>query len=127
MGTFTVSVQIGDLGGRQFTEVEALVDTGTTYTTLPINIVAQLGIEEHGVRRFELADNRIVEYPVGYARIQVEGQDTITQVVFAPENTTPLLGATTLQLLSLGVDPVNHRLIPVPALMKRIAICTEGS
>ena len=118
MGTFTVPIQIGDLAGTQFIEVEALVDTGTTYTMLPMNIIAQIGIEEHGVRKFELADNRIVEYPVGYAQIRLEGQETLTQVVFAPEATSPLIGATTLQLLSLGVDPVNHRLIPIPALMK---------
>lgn len=118
MGVFTVPVQIGDLAGAQFIEVEALVDTGSTYSTLPINIMSQIGIEQHGVRRFELADNRIVEYPVGYAQIRLEGQETIIQVVFAPEDTAPVIGATTLQLLSLGVDPVNHRLIPIPALMK---------
>lgn len=112
MGTFTVPLQIGDIDGRQFIEVEALVYTGTTYTTLPMNIIVQIGIEEHGARRFELADNRIVEHPVGYAQIRLEGQDTIIQVVFAPEGTPPLIGATTLQLLCLGVDPVNHRLFP---------------
>ncbi len=118
MGVFTVPVRIGDLTGTQFIELEALVDTGSTYSTLPINIVSQIGIEQHGVRRFELADNRIVEYPVGYAQIRLEEQETLTQVVFTPEATSPLIGATTIQLLSLGVGPVNHRLIPIPALMK---------
>ena len=118
MGTFTVPIQIGDLAGTQFIEVEALVDTGTTYTTLPVNIVAQIGIEQHGVRRFELADNRIVEYPVGEARIRLLEDELVVLIVFASPDTVPLLGATALQLFSLGVDPVNHRLIPVPALMK---------
>ena len=52
MGTVKVPMQIGDIDGRQFIGVEALVYTGTTYTTLPMNIIVQVGIEEHGVRRF---------------------------------------------------------------------------
>ena len=93
-------------------------EASTTYTKLPMNIVAQIGIEQHGVRRFELADNRIVEYPVGEARMRLLEDELVVLIVFAPDDTAPLLGATALQLFGLGVDPVNHRLIPVPALMK---------
>jgi len=35
MGTFTVPLQVGDLAGQQFIDVEALVDTGATYTSIP--------------------------------------------------------------------------------------------
>ena len=63
MGIFTVPMQIADIHGRQFIEVEAVIYTGTTYTTLPMNIIFQIGIKEQSVRRFELADNRIVGYP----------------------------------------------------------------
>jgi len=117
MGTFTVPIQIGNLAGAQFTEVTALVDTGTTYAALPGSILTGLGVEQEGYRRFELADNRIVEYPVGHARIRLEGQELIVLVVFAPEDTDPLLGATVLELFSLAVDPVHQQLIPVPALL----------
>jgi hypothetical protein len=41
-----------------------------------------------------------------------------TQAVFGPEEVTPLLGATTLGILHLGVDPVEQRLIPVTGLLK---------
>ena len=118
MGTFTHPIHIGNLSGGEFVEVEALVDTGTTYTSLPAGVLNRLGVEPEGSRRFELADNRIVEYPIGYVRVQLNGSEAIVLVVFAPEETDPLLGATALELFSLGVDPVNQRLIPVPALMK---------
>ena len=117
MGTFTVPIQIGSLAGRRFVDVTALVDTGTTYAALPGSFLTQLGVEQEGYRRFELADNRVVEYAVGYARVRVDGNETVAQVVFAPEDTSPLLGATTLENLSLAVDPVHQRLIPVPALL----------
>jgi hypothetical protein len=42
----------------------------------------------------------------------------VVLVVFAPEGTSPLLGATALENLSLGVDPVQQRLVPVNALLK---------
>ena len=118
MGTFTVSLQVGDLAGQQFVDVEALVDTGATYTSIPENILAHLGIEPRESRPFELADDRIVEYPVGYASIRLEEKEIIALVVFAPEGTASLLGATTLETAGLALDPIHRRLIPVPALLK---------
>ncbi len=118
MGTFTVEVQVSDLSGRGSVEVDALVDTGATYTALPINLMAQFGVEQEDVRQFELADNQIVDYPVGQARIRIDGTELIVLVVFSPENTAPLLGATTLEIFGLGVDPVGQNLVPVTALLK---------
>lgn len=118
MGTFTLPVQIGDLAGRRFVEVTALVDTGSTYTVVPRNVLSELGVAQEGDRRFELADNRIVEYPIGQARIRLEGQELVVLVVFASDDADTLLGATALEIFALGVDPVNRRLVPVPALLK---------
>jgi len=117
MGTFTVPIQIGNLAGGQFIDITALVDTGTTYTTLSGSLLTRLGVVQEGYRRFELADNRVVEYPIGYARLRLNGNETIALVVFAPEDTSPLIGATTLENLGLAVDPVHQQLIPVPALL----------
>ena len=118
MGTFTVSIQVGDLAGQHFVDMEALVDTGSTYTVLPKEVLDQLGIEQEGHRSFELGDDRIVEYPIGYARMRLDGGQTIVLVVFGPEGSDPLLGATALEHLSLAVDPIHHRLVAVPALLK---------
>ncbi len=118
MGTFTVPIQIGDLSGQRFVDMEALVDTGATYTSIPETTLAQLGIEIRETRSFELADERIVEYPVGYASIRLEEREIIAMVVFAAEDTAPLLGATTLETAGFAVDLVHQRLIPVPALLK---------
>ena len=118
MGTFTVSIQVGDLAGQQFADVEALVDTGATYTVLPKDILDRLGIEGEGERRFELGDDRIVGYPIGYAAIRLEEREIIALVVFAPSGTAPSLGATTLETAGLAVDPIHQRLVPVPALLK---------
>ena len=118
MGTFTVSIQVSNLAGQQFVDVEALVDTGATYTVLPRELLDQLGIKQEGQRSFELADDRVVEYPIGYARMRLDEDKTIVLVAFGPEGSSSLLGATALEHLSLAVDPIHQRLVPVPALLK---------
>ena len=118
MGPFTVPLQVGDLAGQQFIAVEAVVDTGATYTSIPENTLNQLNIEIRESRSFELADNRVVEYPVGYSSIRLEEREIIALVVFAPQGTDALLGAATLETASLAVDPIHQRLVPVPALLK---------
>lgn len=118
MGTFSVPIQIGDLESRQYVDVEALVDTGATYTSVPEDTLAQLDIGVRETRSFELADDRLVEYPVGYANIRIDGHEIIALVVFAPRGTTPLLGATALETAGLAVDPIHRRLVPVTALLK---------
>ena len=118
VGTFTVVLQVSDLEGRQTIEIEALVDTGATYTVLPNDVLARLGVEKEETRSFELADNQIVEYPVGQARIGLDGRELIVLVVFAPQDSTPLLGATTLETFGLGVAPVGQKLVPITALLK---------
>ena len=118
MGTFSVPIQVGDLSGQQFVEVETLVDTGASDTTLPENMLTQLGVQPMARRSFRLADERLVEYPVGQARVWLDGDEFIVLVVFAPEGIVPLLGATTLETFSLGVDPKGQRLVPVPGLLK---------
>ena len=117
MGTFNVAIQLGDLARDRFIDMDALVDTGSTYTVLPMDVLDQLGIEKEGQRSFELGDDRLVEYPIGYARMRLNGDETIVLVVFGPEGIDPLLGATALENFSLAVDPVHQRLISTPALL----------
>lgn len=120
MGTFSVEIQIGNQETGEFLQLEALVDTGATYTLLPSETLNRLGIKTVDQRDFELADQRSVKYDVGEARLRLNGSELTVLVVFAPEGTSPLLGATALELFGLGVDPVNQRLIPVPALLKSL-------
>ena len=44
MGTFTVPLGVADLQGQRFIELEALVDTGVIYTSIPEDVLEQLGV-----------------------------------------------------------------------------------
>lgn len=122
MATFSVPLEVGNGAGGEFVAVEALVDTGATYTVLPKDLLARLDIEPVGRRTFQLADERVVEYNVGEVRLRLEGSELTVLVVFAPVGTGPLLGATALEVFGLAADPVNQRLLPVPALLKRVVL-----
>lgn len=121
MGTFSVSIQVGGPSGDQFVQFEALVDTGSSDTVLPRDILERLGITPVDRFAYSLADETIVEYDVGEARVRLDGRERTTQVVFGPVGVTPLLGATTLQLFHLGVDPLQEELVPVTGLLKPLS------
>lgn len=115
MGTFAVALGIADPQGRRYEEVEAMVDSGAAYTVLPASILEGLGVEPHETRGFVLADGHRVERGFGQTWIRLDGKECVSPVVFWDEGSMPLLGAVTLEILGLAVDPVNRRLVPVDA------------
>ena len=121
MGTFHVDVEIGDPEGRRYEPVEALVDTGSTYTSVPRPLLEALGIVPHSRAWFRLADGHHVERAIGYASIKIGGSTAITIVVFADADSPILLGAYALEGLLLAPDPVGRRLIPMPGLLMPLA------
>ena len=118
MGTFSVTIEVGDLAGQQFSELEALADTGATTTVIPASVLRGLGIRPTEKQVFEYADGREVELDMAPATMRVEGKETITWVIFGEEGAGALLGAYTLEGVFLGVDPYNQRLIPVHGVLK---------
>lgn len=118
MGSFRISIEIGDPQGQRFEPMEALVDTGATYTWVPASLLSALGIEAEEARDFILADGRRVPYGIATALIRIDSRVKPTQVVFGEEDTEPLLGVVTLEEFGLGVDAVNERLVPTPGLLK---------
>ena len=117
MGTFQYTIEVGDPQGERFETVEALVDTGASYTTVSSALLRRLGVDPIERRRFRLADDSVVERDVGQTWIRIDGRSVITLVVFGEEGTGSLLGAYTLEGLRLGVDSLNERLITVPGLL----------
>ena len=117
MGTFRVELHVGDPQGQRYEIVEAMVDSGATYTTLPASILTRLGVEALDSASFVLADGRRMRREVGQTWMRLEGKEFIAPVVFGSENSTPLLGAVTLEIFRLGIDPVRQSLIPVDGLL----------
>lgn len=124
MGTFNQALEIGNLDGQSYRTVDALVDTGSTYTVAPASLLRDLGITPQERIEFELANGGIIERGIGEARVRVNGRSAITLVVFGDEEDSALLGAYTLEGVRLAVDPVRRCLVPTRALLMR---ATSGS
>ena len=117
MGTFTWPLRISGMDGQQTLEIEATVDTGAAYTTLPARLLRELGIAPMGKRTFLVADGRRVEMEYGRAWATIDGESEVTIVAFGQDDAPPLLGAYTLEGLALAVDPTSQRLIPANLIM----------
>ena len=119
MGVFSVPLAIANLDGHEFIQVEAVVDTGSSYTVVGEDLLNGLGIQRTTTRRFELGDDRVVEYAMGNALLRLEGEELSSPVVFGPPGVTALLGATTLQIFHLAADAANERLLKRPPIRAR--------
>ncbi len=121
-GDFRVPIQIARVKGERFEPLRALVDTGSTFTWVPRDVLERLGVIPEQEWPFELADGREQRYPVAWVQIRLEERhEQPTIVVFAPPGSEPILGVVTLEEYLLAVDPVHHRLIRVSGLAKSAA------
>ena len=117
MGTFTWPLRISGMDDQETVEVEATVDTGAAYTTMPARLLHKLGIPPMGTRTFLLADGRRVDMEIGRAWATINGASEVTLVVFGDDDAPALLGAYTLEGLGLAVDPTSQRLVPTHLIM----------
>ncbi len=117
MRTFEWPLRISSMAGQQSRDLEATVDTGVSFTTLPSSLLRDMGIEATGKRGFLVADGRRVEMSYGQAWATIGGESVVTIVVFGQDEAPPLLGAYTLEGLALAVDPEAQRLVPTQMIL----------
>ena len=113
MATFSVHLEIGDVTATRFEAVDATIDTGSIFSTVPGDILDRLGVQRTRHERFEVASGDVVENDVGDAIIRVDGKQSASPVIFGKPGEPTLLGAVSLESLLLGVDPTHQRLIPI--------------
>ena len=105
------------MDGQQSLEIEATVDTGAAYTTLPASLLRELGVTPKGKRKLPLTDGRRFHMDYGEAQATIDGETVTTLVVFGEDDAPALIGAYTLEGLALAVDPVEQRLVPTHLIM----------
>jgi clan AA aspartic protease len=113
MSQFRVEITILSRNGETSHALEALVDTGAAYSVVPRSLIEFLGYRPVRTQRVILADGRLEEWPVSHVDVECQGRRTTTPVLMSAPGAPVLLGATTLEELGLGVDPLNRRLVPV--------------
>jgi predicted aspartyl protease len=117
MGAFSVSFDIAGFEEQpEWLRLEGLVDTGSTYTWIPRGRLGSIGLEPRLTRSFRTADGHRIDREMAVALMRLENQTLPTLVVFADPDDAVLLGVYALEGFGLGVDPVNHKLVPVDGL-----------
>lgn len=117
MGTFTQRIGVAASRNGPFLELDAVVDTGATYTFVPASLLRRLGVEPDEQREFEIANGTVVRRGVADLAVRLGEGVRYTLVVFGDENARTLLGAVTLETFGLAVDPVHQRLVSVRGLL----------
>ena len=111
MSMFKVSIGVGHPDGGDLSPVHPTVDTGAAHSMLPESLMIQLSIEPEQQLGFILDDGSRVRYGYGMARFSNGDYQRACPVIFGPEGNY-LLGASTLEVFNLVVDPAGEQLLP---------------
>lgn len=117
MGTFHAAIEVAGASDGPFEALDALVDSGATYSLLPGDQLRRLGVSPTDRQVFLLADGRQAEREIGQVWIRIEGHVRMSVVVFGPDDVQPLLGAVTLGDFGFGIDPVKGELVEAPSYL----------
>ena len=122
MGRIVVTVDVENVSQPDSTlKLDALVDTGASYLTLPLAWKKRLGaFSSEGIIELQTATQEVVKGTIcGPVKITVEGFRSIyNEVLFLemePDNGEyePLVGYIVLEQCGAAVDMIGHRLLPV--------------
>ena len=111
MGTFRTTITVGNPNGEESEQIAALVDTGAAHSMFPADLLRRLNIVPVTERRLTFANGESQMMPIGLVRIEINGESWPCPVIFGTQNEY-LLGATTLEIFDLLVDPVEQQLTP---------------
>ena len=117
MGTFQWPLRISSMDGQQAQDIEATVDTGASFTTLPSSLLRELGIEATGKRGFLVADGRRIEMDYGQAWATIDGESVVTIVVFGEDEAPPCWGPTPWRVWRWRWTPEAQRLVPTHMIL----------
>ena len=116
LGLTHVAVTIKNLNSKESYVADFLVDTGAWHSMAPAAELKRIGIKPRGSRSYELASGELVEFQCGAAEISFLGETAVTEILFGPDNTEPLLGCLALEAAGYLVDPKNQRIKKLGAL-----------
>lgn len=120
MGMFQVKVRVANPAApeRLFEEL-FWVDTGALYSYVPGKRLEEIGLPALRSRQLVLADGRHETRQLGEARFTIdELSETLTcPVIFGPDDSLYLLGATALENFGVDADPTVKKLKPIATII----------
>lgn len=109
MGETRAQLEIYGANGKGM-ELEAVVDTGATFTKLPESLAVKLGLKARYETEVELGDGRILKRWLALAEVEIEDIRRPVLVAIGGEGERALLGYTAWEILGFKVNPVTGKL-----------------
>jgi predicted aspartyl protease len=95
--------------GKEVLEVDKmLVDTGASFTVMPLDVAEKYFIETPFEAELRLGDGRTVKAKVFVAEVEIEGRRGPLRIL-AFKEVMPVIGVDTLETLGLKIDPLTGR------------------
>jgi predicted aspartyl protease len=108
MGETRIHFKVYGVDG-QAVVLEAVVDTGATFSKIPKSVAAKLGLEAGYETDIELGDGRIIRRKLTLVELEIEGIRRPVLVTIG-EGEKSFVGYTTLELLGFKVNPITRKL-----------------
>ncbi len=116
MGIIYVEGTVSGQNGKKAT-VRFLVDSGATYTLLPYSDWQAIGLKPKREMTFTLADGATVKRDVSECHITLPQGEGHTPVILGELGDEALLGAVTLEILGLVLNPFTRTLQPMRMML----------
>ncbi|MYE76344.1 MAG: clan AA aspartic protease [Acidimicrobiaceae bacterium] len=92
-------------------------DAGILNSIVPRWHLNEVEIRPEGTRKFEVADGSVVDMDIGTAYLDFLGETVLGTVIFADDDTEPLLGLLAQRNAGMEYDPATRRFKPIPHIL----------
>lgn len=116
MGLIRVQGTVTGRKGKQAT-LKFLVDSGATYTVLPLEVWQAIGLAPRRSIELQLADGTAIERKVSECLIRLPQGEGHTPVILGEKTDKALLGVITLEVLGFVLNPLTRELQPMQMLL----------
>jgi len=90
-----------------------VIDSGALHSVVSKRVLKKLGVNPIKSEDYVLANGDIIIRMVGVALFEYQGEEALAPVIFGEIGDKEVLGATTLESMGLGIDPIRQKLINV--------------
>ncbi|MDI6894320.1 MAG: aspartyl protease family protein [Bacillota bacterium] len=113
--TYVEGIVTGPTGKQE--KVRFLVDSGATYSLVPLSVWQSIELGPKRKMTFTLADGSSVERYVSECHISLQQGEGHTPVILGEKDDEALLGVVTLEILGLVFNPFSRTLQPMRMLL----------
>lgn len=110
MGDILAVITIKGAAGS--VKVEALVDTGATFTKISREDANRAGLRASRETLVQLSTGQLVRRGLGFAEAELQGRKGIIPVAIGEDGEPPIIGYTSLEIFELKPNPSAMALEP---------------